>query len=74
MNKSIYTEPYKCLKDFVCDGDTAKCFTRGLVYNSYYTRNVNHWCFINNQGLEHILSHGVFVEYFADVNYQLELL
>lgn len=71
MNKNKFTEPYKCIKDLVCDNE--KCFTRGLVYNSYRT-GYGHTCFSNNQGVDQELTDSWFFEYFANVNYQLELI
>lgn len=74
MNKNKFTSPYKCIKDLVYDdGGTKKYFTRGLVYNSYRNGHGN-TCFINNQGIAHELTDSWFFEYFANVNYQLELI
>jgi len=77
MDRKKYTKPYKCIKDFVFPSDTQKRFTRGLVYNSYHKKATKYQpaltCFINNQNNYHNLIDDDFVEYFADVNYPLEL-
>ena len=73
MNKSKYTVPYKCIKNLVCNRETKNSFTRGLVYNSYRTEDGN-TCFINNLNFPHEITDDYFDKYFADVNYQLELL
>ncbi len=78
MDKSEYITPYKCIKDVQYHSDQRKEFTRGLVYKSYvsYSNATTGLliCFINNKGHMHNFPEDEFAEYFADVNYPLELL